>query len=85
MKMLVIQCTTCKKMYVVQFVNLDTNKQGIYYRQNIIRLILIQNAGNVHNCTYMHGHEHAAYSTVALRYTHSRLEATAILYVNSTP
>ncbi len=30
------------------------NKQdSIYYRQNIIRLILIQNAGNVHNCTYM--------------------------------
>ena len=53
--------------------------------QNIIRLILIQNAGNVHNCKYMHGHEHAAYSTVALRYTHSRLEATTILYVNSTP
>ena len=48
--------------------------------QNIIRLILIQNAGNVHNCKYMHGHEHAAYSTVALRYTHSRLEAMAILY-----
>ena len=72
-------------MYVAQFINLNTSKISTSYRQNIIRLILIQNAGNVHNCTYMHGHEHAAYSTVALRYTHSRLEATAILYVNSTP
>ncbi len=59
-----------------------TQINSISYRQNIIRVL---NAGNVHNCTYMHDHEHAAYSTVALRYTHSRLEATAIPYVNSTP
>ena len=75
-------------MYVAQFVNLNTkliSKISTSYRQNIIRSILIKNAVNVHNCTYMHGHEHAAYSTVALRYTHSRLEATAILYVISTP
>ena len=60
-------------MYVAQFINLNTkliSKISTSYRQNIIRLILIQNTGNVHNCTYMHGHEHAAYSTVALRYTH---------------
>ena len=75
-------------MYVAQFIYLNTkliSKISTSYRQNIIRLILIQNSGNVHNCTYMHGHKHAAYSTVALRYTHSRLKATAILYVNSTP
>ena len=75
-------------MYVAQFIDLNTkliSKISTSYRQNIIRLILIQNAGNVHNCTYMHGHEHAAYSTVVLRYTHSRLEATTILYINSTP
>ena len=75
-------------MYVAQFINLNTkliSKISTSYRQNIIRLILILNAGYVHNCTYMHGHEHAAYSTEALRYTHSRLEAMAILYINSTP
>ena len=74
-------------MYVAQFINLNTKliskiSTCTSYRQNIIRVL---NAGNVHNCTYMHDHEHAAYSTVALRYTHSRLEATAIPYVNSTP